>query len=85
MKKIGRKNEASYCVALMQYCLKTQITKCRLIDNFFSDLKINMQLLEDYKYIWSSGNSGFDVFRMICFGLVLLSIPTVYITITLSE
>lgn len=43
-----------------------------------------MQLLEDYKYIWSSGNSGFDIFRMICFGLVLLSIPTVYITITLS-
>ena len=43
-----------------------------------------MQLLEDYKYIWSSGNSGFDIFRMICFGLVLLSIPTVYITITIT-
>ena len=43
-----------------------------------------MQLLEDYKYIWSSGNSGFDIFRMVCFGLVLLSIPTVYITVTIT-
>ena len=43
-----------------------------------------MQLLEDYKYIWSSGNSGIDIFRMVCFGLVLLSIPTVYITITIT-